>query len=105
MALFSIPAQPRSAVFCCCWAISREMPAHQTALDDVPNLFFCAGMPGDTTLADLLKLKGCLQTKCHGCRRDLADRIPLTTAVSKVIPRLRCSECGSTRVNVYEAYR
>jgi hypothetical protein len=69
-------------------------------------------MPGDTTLADLLKLKGCLQTKCHGCRRqtllfpaDLADRIPLTTAVSKVIPRLRCSECGSTRVNVYEAYR
>ena len=69
-------------------------------------------MPGDTTLADLLKLKGCLQIKCQGCRRetllfpaDLADRIPLITAVSEVTPRLKCSECGSTSVNVYEAYR
>ena len=69
-------------------------------------------MSDDTTLAGLLKLKGCLQIKCHGCRRetllfpaDLADRIPLTTAVGEVTPRLRCSECGSTSVNVYEAYR
>ena len=69
-------------------------------------------MPGDITLADLLKLKGCLQIKCHGCRRetllfpaDLADRIPLTTAISEVTPRLRCSERGSTSVDVYEAYR
>ena len=69
-------------------------------------------MSGETTLADLLKLKGCLQIKCHGCRRetllfpaDLADRIPLTTAVSEVTPRLRCSECGSMSANVYEAFR
>jgi hypothetical protein len=69
-------------------------------------------MSGETTLADLMKLKGCLQIKCHGCRReallfpaDLADRVPLTTAVSKVTPRLRCSDCGSTSVNVYEAFR
>jgi ribosomal protein S27E len=69
-------------------------------------------MFGGTTLADLLKLKGCLQIKCHGCRRetllfpaDLADRMPLTTAVSEVTPRLRCTECGSTNVSAYEAYR
>jgi hypothetical protein len=69
-------------------------------------------MPGATTLADLLKLKGCLQIKCHGCRRetllfpaDLADRIPLTMAVSEVLPRLRCSNCGGTNTSVYEAYR
>jgi hypothetical protein len=69
-------------------------------------------MPDDTTLADLLKLKGCLQIKCHGCRRetllfpaDLSDRIPLTTAVREVTPRLRCSECGGSNTSVYEAYR
>ena len=81
-------------------------------VDHVLFLFLVVAMPGETTLADLLKLKGCLQIKCHGCRRetllfpaDLADRIPLTTAVSEVIPRLRCGECRSTRVNAYEAYR
>ena len=81
-------------------------------VDLVLYLFLVAAMPGDTTLADLLKLKGCLQIKCHGCRREtllfpaeLADRIPLTTALSEVIRRLKCSECGSTNVSVYEAYR
>ena len=69
-------------------------------------------MSGETTLGDLMKLKGCLQIKCHGCRRetllfpaDLADRIPLRTAVSKVTPRLTCAECGSRSVTAYEAYR
>jgi Zn finger protein HypA/HybF involved in hydrogenase expression len=69
-------------------------------------------MPGATTLADLLKLKGCLKIKCRACRREtllfpatLADRLPLTTAVSEVTPRLRCSKCGSTSMRVYEAYR
>ena len=69
-------------------------------------------MSGETTLANLLKLKGYLQIKCHGCRRetllfpaDLADRIPLTTAVSEITPRLKCAECGSRSVTAYEAYR
>jgi Zn finger protein HypA/HybF involved in hydrogenase expression len=69
-------------------------------------------MSGETTLADLLKLKGCLRIKCHACRRetllfpvDLTDRLPLTTAVSEVTPRFRCSKCGSTSMSVYEAYR
>jgi hypothetical protein len=84
----------------------------ENSLTVVLYLFLVAAMPGDITLADLLKLKGCLQIKCHGCRRetllfpiDLADRIPLTTAVSEVTPRLRCTECGNTNVCVYEAYR
>lgn len=82
------------------------------------NLDFCSwfvlntAMPGETTLADLLERKGCLQIKCHACRREallfpakLADRIPLTTAVGEVSRRLRCTKCGSISVSVYEAYR